>query len=48
MGCGVLLLLLSRLAATMRLGVGVEIQESLCAFAEGNFGRTDSTGDFSR
>jgi tRNA1Val (adenine37-N6)-methyltransferase len=36
-GCGVLLLLLSRLAATMRLGVGVEIQESLCAFAEGNF-----------
>jgi len=36
-GCGVLLLLLSRLAPAMRAGVGIEIQESLHAFAEGNF-----------
>jgi len=36
-GCGVLLLLLSRLSPGMRSGTGVEIQGALCAFAEGNF-----------
>jgi tRNA1Val (adenine37-N6)-methyltransferase len=36
-GCGVLLLLLSRLAPGMRSGTGVEIQQTLCAFAERNF-----------
>ena len=36
-GCGVLLLLLSRLAPAMDSGTGVEIQPTLCAFAERNF-----------
>jgi len=36
-GCGVLLLLLSRLAPGMDSGTGVEIQPALCAFAERNF-----------
>jgi tRNA1Val (adenine37-N6)-methyltransferase len=36
-GCGVLLLLLSRLAPGMDSGIGVEIQPALCAFAERNF-----------
>lgn len=36
-GCGVLLLLLSRLAPAMRSGTGVEIQQALWAFAERNF-----------
>jgi tRNA1Val (adenine37-N6)-methyltransferase len=36
-GCGVLLLLLSRLAPGMESGTGVEIQPALCAFAERNF-----------
>jgi len=36
-GCGVLLLLLSRLGPDMESGVGVEIQQALCAFAERNF-----------
>ena len=36
-GCGVLLLLLSRLAPGMGFGTGVEIQPALCALAERNF-----------
>jgi tRNA1Val (adenine37-N6)-methyltransferase len=36
-GCGVLLLLLSRLAPAMRAGVGVDLQEDLLDFARGNF-----------
>jgi len=36
-GCGVLLLLLSRLAPGMRSGTGIEIQGELCAFGVGNF-----------
>jgi len=36
-GCGVLLLLLSRLAPGMVSGTGVEIQPALCALAERNF-----------
>jgi len=36
-GCGVLLLLLSRIAPDMVSGVGVEIQPALCAFADTNF-----------
>jgi tRNA1Val (adenine37-N6)-methyltransferase len=36
-GCGVLLLLLSRLAPSMNAGVGIELQRSLCDFANGNF-----------
>jgi tRNA1Val (adenine37-N6)-methyltransferase len=36
-GCGILLLLLSRLAPGMVSGTGVEIQPALCAFAERNF-----------
>jgi tRNA1Val (adenine37-N6)-methyltransferase len=36
-GCGVLPLLLSRLAPGMRSGTGVEIQQSLWACAEANF-----------
>ncbi|HEX9191292.1 MAG TPA: methyltransferase [Candidatus Deferrimicrobiaceae bacterium] len=41
-GCGVLLLLLSRLAPGMDSGTGVEIQPSLCAFAERNFRESGS------
>ena len=36
-GCGVLLLLLSRLAPAMRTGTGVELQEGLFDFARRNF-----------
>jgi tRNA1Val (adenine37-N6)-methyltransferase len=36
-GCGVLLLLLSRLAPGMQAGIGVELQEDLLAFARRNF-----------
>ena len=36
-GCGIVLLLLSRLAPDMDSGVGVEIQPALCDFAERNF-----------
>jgi tRNA1Val (adenine37-N6)-methyltransferase len=36
-GCGVLLLLLSRLAPALRTGVGVELQEALLDFARRNF-----------
>jgi tRNA1Val (adenine37-N6)-methyltransferase len=36
-GCGVLLLLLSRLAPAMRAGTGVELQEGLLGFARRNF-----------
>ena len=36
-GCGVLLLLLSRLAPAMRTGTGVELQEELFDFARRNF-----------
>lgn len=36
-GCGVLLLLLSRLAPGIDSGIGVEIQPALCEFAERNF-----------
>ena len=36
-GCGVLLLLLSRLAPGFGSGTGVELQEDLLAFARGNF-----------
>jgi len=36
-GCGVLLLLLSRLVPAMRTGIGVELQEDLLDFARRNF-----------
>jgi tRNA1Val (adenine37-N6)-methyltransferase len=36
-GCGVLLLLLSRLAPAMRKGIGVDLQEDLLDFARANF-----------
>jgi tRNA1Val (adenine37-N6)-methyltransferase len=36
-GCGVLLLLLSRLAPAMRTGTGVDLQEDLLDFARRNF-----------
>jgi len=36
-GCGVLLLLLSRLAPGMLSGIGLELQEGLLAFARDNF-----------
>lgn len=36
-GCGVLLLLLSRLSSGMASGAGVELQEDLVAFARDNF-----------
>ena len=52
-GCGVLLLLLSRLAPAMHTGTGVELQEDLLVFARRNFrdncpdGRlVGVTGDF--
>ena len=37
-GCGVLLLLLSRLAPRMLAGIGVDLQEDLLDFARRNFG----------
>jgi tRNA1Val (adenine37-N6)-methyltransferase len=43
-GCGVLLLLLSRLAPGMRSGTGVEIQPGLWAFAERNFRESGPEG----
>lgn len=42
-GCGVLLLLLSRLSPGMRSGTGVDLQEGLLDFARGNF-RDNRTG----
>ena len=43
-GCGVLLLLLSRLAPAMASGAGVELQEELCGFARDNFLRNGPQG----
>ena len=43
-GCGVILLLLSRLAPAMGTGTGVEIQRSLCSFAERNFRENGLSG----
>lgn len=43
-GCGVLLLLLSRLAPSMIAGTGVELQEELRVFARDNF-RENGEGD---
>ncbi len=46
-GCGVLLLLLSRLAPAMRTGTGVELQEVLFDFARRNFLDNDPDGRLS-
>jgi tRNA1Val (adenine37-N6)-methyltransferase len=43
-GCGVLLLLLSRLAPGMVSGTGVEIQRTLCSCAERNFRENGGAG----
>jgi len=43
-GCGVLLLLLSRLGACMDSGTGIELQEELLAFAGENFRRNGLQG----
>ncbi|MGZ8450348.1 MAG: tRNA1(Val) (adenine(37)-N6)-methyltransferase [Candidatus Deferrimicrobiaceae bacterium] len=46
-GCGVLLLLLSRLAPEMLTGTGVELQEELLAFARDNFRENGFSGRLS-
>lgn len=45
-GCGVLLLLLSRLAPVVRRGTGIELQEELAAFAQRNLERNSLAGRF--
>jgi tRNA1Val (adenine37-N6)-methyltransferase len=43
-GCGILLLLLSRIAPEMLSGTGIEIQRTLWSFAERNFRRNGLAG----